>query len=48
VGQVFHTDISTARYFYFSSDKKIVAFSVSRSSNGQMLDGLPALAEYIK
>jgi len=48
VEQVFHSDISAARYFSFSSDKKIVAFSVSESADGQMLDGLPALAGYTR
>lgn len=48
VEQIFKTDLSNARYFYFSSDKKIVAFSVSGSKDGLMLDGLPSLAEYIK
>jgi hypothetical protein len=48
VWQFFHTDISNARYFYFSSDKKIVAFSVSGSSDGQMLDGIPVLSEYLR
>lgn len=48
VWEVFKTDISAARYFYFSSDKKVVAFSVSGSSDNQMLDGLPSLAEYIR
>jgi hypothetical protein len=48
VWQVFKADISSARYFYFSSDKKVVAFSVSGSSDNQMLDGLPSLAEYIR
>jgi hypothetical protein len=46
--QIFHSDISNARYFYFSSDKKLVAFTVCGSSDGQMLDGLPALGWYIR
>ncbi len=48
VWQIFKTDIANARYFYFTSDKRIVAFTVSGSSDGQMLDGLPSLSEYIK
>jgi hypothetical protein len=48
IDQVFHGDISSARYFYFSSDQKVVAFSVSGSSDGQMLDGLPSLGWYIQ
>jgi len=46
--QVFGNDISSARYFYFSSDKKVAAFSVSESDDGQKLDGLPALEWYLK
>ena len=48
VWEVFKADIADARYFYFFSDKKVVAFSVSGSSDNQMLDGLPSLAEYIQ
>jgi hypothetical protein len=48
VYQVFEADVSNARYFYFSSDKKVIAFTASGSDDGQMLDGLPALAEYIR
>jgi len=46
--QVFHGDISRARYFCFSSDKKVAAFSASESSDGQKLDGLPTLGWYLK
>ena len=46
--EVFHGDISSARYFYFSSDKKVAAFSASQSDDGQKLDGLPALGWYLK
>jgi pimeloyl-ACP methyl ester carboxylesterase len=48
VGQIFHGDLSRARYFSFSSDKLVLAFSVSGSADGQMLDGLPSLAWYIR
>ncbi len=48
VDLVFHEDVSRARYFYFSSDQKVVAFSVSGSDDGQMLDGLPSLDWYIR
>jgi pimeloyl-ACP methyl ester carboxylesterase len=46
--QVFHTDLRNARYFYFSSDQNVIAFTVSGSSDGQMLDGIPALGWYLK
>lgn len=46
--QIFPGDISSARYFYFSADQKILAFSVSGSSDGLMLDGLPSLDWYIR
>ena len=46
--QIFPGDISSARYFCFSSDQKILAFSVSGSSDGLMLDGLPSLDWYIR
>ena len=48
IEQLFHTDIRNACYFSFSSDKKILAFSVSGSGDGLMLDGLAAEAEYIR
>ena len=46
--QVFHSDISNARFFSFTSDQKVVAFTVSGSGDGQMLDGLPALERYTR
>ena len=46
--EVFPGDIRNARYFYFSSDQKVIAFSVSGSSDGKMLDGLPSLGFYIR
>jgi len=48
VDQVFHVDLTSARYFYFACDRKILSFSVSGSADGQMLDGLPSLGEYIR
>jgi hypothetical protein len=48
VEELFHFDLKNARYFCFSSDKKVLGFSVSGSGDGAMLDGLPSLAEYIK
>jgi hypothetical protein len=46
--EVFPAGVSKARYFYFSSDQKVLAFSGSGSSDGRMLDGLPTLGWYIK
>ncbi len=48
VDRVFHGDLLKARYFTFTSDRKILAFSVSGSSDGQMLDGLPSLGWYTR
>jgi hypothetical protein len=48
VDQVFHSDVTEARYFSFSSDRLILAFSVSGSADGLMLDGLPSLGWYIR
>jgi hypothetical protein len=48
VSQLFHADLGRARYFCFSSDKKLLGFSVSGTADGQMLDGLPSLPEYVK
>ncbi len=41
-------DLSRLRYFRFSSDQKLAGFTVSASSDGQMLDGLQALGGYIQ
>jgi hypothetical protein len=46
--KAFDVDISGARYFSFSSDKKVAAFTMSRSGDGQMLDGLTASESYIR
>ena len=40
-------DLPRLRYVKFSSDKKLAGFTVSGSSDGQMLDGLQALGTYI-
>ena len=48
VSELFHGDLSKARFFSFSSDKKLLGFSVSGSADGQKLDGLPSLPEYVK
>ena len=48
VGQLFHSDISRARYFKYSSNKKLLGFTVTASSDGLMLDGLPSMPEYFR
>jgi hypothetical protein len=40
---IFAQDISGATYISYSSDKKIVGFQLNGTSDGMMLDGLPAL-----
>ncbi|HYK91260.1 MAG TPA: hypothetical protein VE398_20990 [Acidobacteriota bacterium] len=47
VTQLFTGDLSTARYFKYTSDKPLLGFTVSGSSDGQMLDGLHCLPNYI-
>jgi hypothetical protein len=44
--QVFHSDLTRARYVTFSSTRLVVAFSVSGSPDGLALDGITALREY--
>jgi hypothetical protein len=46
--QLFHGDISNARYFAFTSDRKVVAFAVNGSRDGEKVDGLPALDRYTR
>jgi photosystem II stability/assembly factor-like uncharacterized protein len=41
---IFSQDISGATYMAYSSDREIVGFQLNGSSDGTMLDGLPALA----
>jgi hypothetical protein len=48
VDQVFHGDLTKARFFSFSSDRLILGFTVSGSTDGLMLDGLPSLGWYIR
>jgi hypothetical protein len=43
-GNLFLQDISSATYIAFSSDRNVVGFQLNGSSDGTMLDGLPALA----
>jgi hypothetical protein len=40
---IFSQDISSATYIAYSSDKNVVGFQLNGSSDGMMLDGLPAL-----
>jgi hypothetical protein len=47
VTQLFQSDLKDATYCTYKSDKKLLGFTVSGSSNGQMLDGLHALGDYI-
>ncbi len=47
VDQLFKTDVRNATYCRYSSEKNLLGFTVSGSSDGQMLDGLHALGEYI-
>ncbi len=41
---IFSQDISSATYIAYSSDRNIVGFQLNGTSDGMMLDGLPALA----
>ena len=40
---IFSQDISGATYIAYSSDRNVVGFQLNGSSDGTMLDGLPAL-----
>jgi hypothetical protein len=41
--QIFTQDISSASYIAYSSDRNVVGFQLNGSSDGRMLDGLPAM-----
>ena len=41
---IFSRDISSATYIAYSSDRNVVGFQLNGSSDGMMLDGLPAFA----
>jgi hypothetical protein len=45
--QMFSGDMSRAKYIRYSSDKRLPGFTVSGSGDGQMLDGLHCLGQYI-
>jgi len=47
VTELFSGDLSAAKYFKYTSDKLLIGFTVSGSSDGQMLDGLHCLPNYI-
>ncbi len=40
------SDLTCAKYFSFSSDRKVVGFSVSSSADGLALDGIAGLGQY--
>jgi hypothetical protein len=42
---LFSQDISSATYIAYSSDRNVVGFQINGTSDGMMLDGLPALAD---
>ena len=42
---IFSQNISSATYITYSSDRNVVGFQLNGSSDGTMLDGLPALAD---
>jgi len=46
VNQLFTGDLSAARYVKYTSDRLLLGFTVSGSSDGQMLDGLHCLPQY--
>ncbi len=45
--QLFPSDLTNARYLKFKSDRSVLGFTVSGSGDGQMLDGLHCLDQYI-
>jgi hypothetical protein len=47
IEELFESDIKNATYCTYSSDKNILGFTVNGSSDGQMLDGLHALGDYL-
>ncbi len=42
--EIFTQDTSAATYIAYSSDRNVVGFQLNGTSDGMMLDGLPALA----
>ncbi len=47
VDELFKSDLSRATHCRYSSDRKLLGFSVSGSADGQMLDGLHGLDDYV-
>jgi hypothetical protein len=47
VPQLFNGDLSRARYVKYTSDKLLLGFTVSGSGDGQMLDGMHCLKQYL-
>jgi hypothetical protein len=46
VPELFLGDLSKATFFSYSSDRRLLGFTVSGSADGQMLDGLHCLPQY--
>ena len=46
VQELFAGDLSKATFFKYTSDKRLLGFTVSGSADGQMLDGLHCLGQY--
>ena len=45
---LFKTQLGSATYFRYSSNRKLIGFALNGSADGNMLDGLPALPEYFR
>jgi hypothetical protein len=48
VEQLFHSDITQARYFKYESDRRLLGFTISGSADGLVLDGLPSMPQFSK
>ncbi len=46
VEQLFHANITQAKYFKYDSDRQLLGFTISGSGDGLMLDGLPAMPQF--
>jgi pimeloyl-ACP methyl ester carboxylesterase len=46
--EVFGRDVSRATYFRYTSNRKLLGFTVNGSPDGQQMDGMAAVAEYLK
>jgi hypothetical protein len=47
VDQLFKSDLTYATYCKYLSDKSLLGFTVSGSADGQRIDGLRALGDYL-